>query len=103
MIETKAHSQTYLANPYNSLGPLPFDTDKYVISAFNFPSSIFSSCLVFFSLRVSCHLSNDHEQSVIQWAEATLRPRPRLSGLDWIVRPLATIHQFSLSRALDRR
>ena len=95
MIETKAHSQTYLANPYNTLGPLPFDADKYVITALNF-----LNFLVFFSLPVSCHLSNDHEQGVIQWAEATPLV---LSGLDWIVRPLATIHQFSLSHALDRR
>jgi hypothetical protein len=92
MIQTKAESQDYLANPYNSLGPLHFDSNVYVIIAINFPSSIF---FPYFSFRlpVSCHLSNAHERGVIQWLEATLRPRPLWAGLD---RPLATIHQFAL-------
>lgn len=100
MIETKPESQDYLTNPYNSLGPLPFDTHEYVISAINFPSSIFSLSISS-RLRASCHLSNGHERDVIRWLEATLRPPPLSgAGLD---RPLATIHQFSLSHPLDRR
>ena len=91
MIETKPESQDYLTNPYNSLGPLRFDTHEYVISAINFPSSIFSLSLSS-RLRASCHLSNGHERDVIQWPEATLRPPPLSLGLDWIVLSLRFIN-----------
>ena len=47
MIETKAKSQNYLANPYNSLGPLPFDTDEYVLSVLRFRDLFFSVSISF--------------------------------------------------------
>lgn len=92
MIETKVESQNYLADPYNSsLGHLPFDANQYVISAINFLFFSFplhSPPPLHFSFRLrfvrTCHLSNGHERGVIQWLEATLRPR-LLFGLDWIV------------------
>jgi hypothetical protein len=97
MIETKAESQTYLANPYNSLGSLPYHTDEYVISAFNFPSSISS-----FSFRFVCPVTCQMTTSKVSFNGQ--KPLSLvLSGLDWIVRPLATIHHFSLSHASDRR
>ena len=103
MIETKVESQNYL--PYNNLGPLPFE---YVIQRYQFSIPLFFFFITplppplsfSFRLRATCHLSNGHERGVIQSLEATLRPSPLRLGLD---RPLATIHQFSLSHALDRR
>ena len=55
MIETKVESQNYLADPYNSLGHIPFGTDQYVISAINF---LFSSPpRLSFSFRLRVNLS----------------------------------------------
>lgn len=105
MIETKVESQNYLADSYSSsLGHLPFDANQYVIlSAINFLFFfLFSPPLppLHFSFRLrfvrTCHLSNGHERDVIQWLEATLRPRT-LSGLDWIVLFSHDSYQFSLS------
>src|SRR5258708_38307629 len=41
MTETKAESQNYLAHPYNSLGPLSFDSDQYVLSVLRFNPPLF--------------------------------------------------------------
>lgn len=87
MTETKAESQKYLANPYSSLGPLPFDTDEYVLSVLRF-RHFFSSLAISFRLR-ACHLSNGHERGVNRRTEVSSPPL-------WLDRPPDTI-QLSLS------
>jgi hypothetical protein len=96
MIETKAESQNYLANPYSSLGPLSFNSHRYVLSLLR----------LFFLLRphhflsalYPCHLSNGHERGVIRQKPLSAFD---LHGLD---RPPDTIHQFPLPfpHAFDR-
>jgi hypothetical protein len=87
MIETKAESQNYLANPYSSLGPLPFHTDEYVLSVLPFRD-------VFFSPVYACHLSNGHERGVIRFDGQKPLSTSVLPMLD---HPPDTIHQLSPS------
>ena len=89
MIETKAESQNYLANPYSSLGPLPFHTDEYVLSVLPFRDVFPPPPPVH-----ACHLSNGHERGVIRFDGQKPLSASVLPMLD---RPPDTIHQLSPS------
>lgn len=98
MIETKAESPNYLVNPYHSLGPLPFDTDEYVIRLIVSLVYFFLRPLPFGSIRsVTCQAST---------SEVSFDGRKPLSAPSsspgWIFPRHDSIHH-SFSRALDRR
>jgi hypothetical protein len=80
MTETKAESQNYLANPYSSLGPLPFDTDEYVLSVLRFRHLFSSLSISFGFMPVTCQTATSEVSFDGQ------RSPLRLCG--WIVLPI---------------
>jgi hypothetical protein len=93
MIETKAESQNYLANPYSSLGPLPFHTDEYVLSVLPLRDA-FSSPF----MPVTCQTAT----SEVSFGSTGRSHSPPLSSQCWIVLPIRFINS-PFPHALDRR
>ncbi|SRR6266702_2656216 len=87
MTETKAESQNTFANPYNSVGSLPFDTNKYVISAIPFHDtcsfSLFCFSLSFHSFRVLAFVTCQTATRVCHSIDGSHSPLS--STLGWIV------------------